>query len=82
MNRPVPPESSPSRPAGETPRTLGWPVGGGLMLVLGLTLVVGLQLGALPWRFRRQMWQLQGALAGGVAGVVVGHALGRRGRKQ
>ena len=48
------------------------------MLVLLVMLVVGLQLGALPWRLRKQMWQLQGALAGGAVGVVVGLAIGRR----
>ncbi|KEF41556.1 MAG: hypothetical protein ER33_10750 [Cyanobium sp. CACIAM 14] len=59
----VRPEAGESRPP-------GWPLGAGLALVLTLTLVVGLQLGAMPWQFRKQMWQLQGAFAGGVAGTL------------
>jgi FtsH-binding integral membrane protein len=75
MSLPVRPEPSPP-----TPQTtsLGWPVGAGLVLVLVVTLVVGLQLGALPWRFRKQMWQLQGALAGGAVGLVIGVSISRR----
>jgi hypothetical protein len=45
---------------------------GGALLGLGLALVVGLQLGALPWRYRREFWQLQGALVGAAAGFVLG----------
>jgi hypothetical protein len=48
------------------------------VLVLVVTLVVGLQLGALPWRFRKQIWQLQGALAGGAVGLVIGVSISRR----
>ncbi|MBW4532232.1 MAG: hypothetical protein KME02_16235 [Aphanothece saxicola GSE-SYN-MK-01-06B] len=76
MSLQVRPDRSPRVPQDATP--LGWPIGGGLLLVLVVTLVVGLQLGALPWRFRKQMWQLQGALAGGAVGMVVGVAIGRR----
>lgn len=54
------------------------PFAANLVLVVLITLLVGLQLGAVPWRFRRQMLQLQGALAGGAVGMVVGYALGRR----
>ncbi len=54
------------------------PIAASLVLVVVVTLLVGLQLGAVPWRFRRQMLQLQGALAGGAVGMVVGYALGRR----
>ncbi|MCP9785117.1 hypothetical protein [Cyanobium sp. N5-Cardenillas] len=76
MNLPV--RRQPSRPTPLDDAPLGWPIGGGLVLLLVVTLVVGLQLGALPWRFRKQMWQLQGALAGGAVGLVVGIAIGRR----
>ncbi len=76
MRLPVHPDRPSPAPPDATP--LGWPAGGGLVLVVVVTLVVGLQLGALPWRFRKQMWQLQGALAGGAVGMVVGVAIGRR----
>lgn len=42
------------------------------LLALGAALVAGIQLGALPWRYRKQIWQLQGALVGLVAGFVAG----------
>ena len=47
---------------------------GGAWLAAGLVLalVVGVQLGAIPWRYRKQIWQLQGALAGAVVGFVLG----------
>jgi hypothetical protein len=41
--------------------------GAGVVAVL-----VGIQLGSIPWRYRRQIWQLQGFLLGGLAGYVVG----------
>jgi uncharacterized membrane-anchored protein YhcB (DUF1043 family) len=41
-------------------------------MVLGITLVMGIQLGALPMRFRRELWQLQGV----VVGLAVGYVLG------
>ena len=44
----------------------------GMGLAEGLALIVGLQLGALPWRFRREIWQVQGALLGLAVGVVIG----------
>lgn len=50
---------------------------GGLVLAV----VIGLQLGALPWGFRRQMFQLQAALAGGLVGFVVGWGIAR-GRRE
>ncbi|KAF0652699.1 hypothetical protein L107_11115 [Cyanobium sp. Copco_Reservoir_LC18] len=77
MSLPLPPDPCGDRPAGRGALSRGWPIGGGLALVVTVTLVVGLQLGAMPWRFRRQMWQLQGALAGGLAGLVVGYGMGR-----
>ena len=76
MSLPIRPD--PSRPTPQDAAPLGWPIGGGLLIVLVVTLVVGLQLGAMPWRFRKQMWQLQGALAGGAVGMVMGIAIGRR----
>lgn len=48
----------------------------GAALVVGLALVVGIQIGAIPWRFRREIWQLQGA----AVGLVVGYLLGRANR--
>lgn len=40
---------------------------------MALALMIGIQLGALPWRYRRELWQAQGA----ALGVVVGLAIGR-----
>ncbi|EDY38181.1 hypothetical protein CPCC7001_1060 [Cyanobium sp. PCC 7001] len=37
-----------------------------------VAVLVGIQLGSIPWRYRRQIWQLQGFLLGGLAGYVVG----------
>ncbi|SBO44347.1 hypothetical protein [Cyanobium sp. NIES-981] len=48
---------------------LGRTVGAG---ALALALVVGIQLGRVPWRYRRQILQLQGFLLGAVVGYVVG----------
>ena len=45
---------------------------GGLTTALLVALVVGFQLGGVPWRYRRQFWQLQGAIAGAVAGYLMG----------
>ena len=41
-------------------------------VAVSLAVVIGIQLGGIPWRFRRQMWQLQGALMGAALGFVVG----------
>ena len=49
--------------------------GGAVMtaaVAISLAVVIGIQLGGIPWRFRRQMWQLQGALMGAALGFVVG----------
>jgi hypothetical protein len=51
--------------------------GGGLSSNLGIgalviAVVVGIQLGTIPWRYRRQIWQLQGFLLGSLVGYVVG----------
>jgi uncharacterized membrane protein YedE/YeeE len=40
--------------------------------VVTLAVIVGMQLGGVPWRYRKQIWQLQGALLGAVVGFVVG----------
>jgi len=42
------------------------------VVAISLAVVIGIQLGGIPWRFRRQMWQLQGALMGAALGFVVG----------
>ena len=39
---------------------------------ISLAVVIGIQLGGMPWRYRRQLWQVQGALMGAVLGFVVG----------
>ncbi len=45
-------------------------------LALVAALVLGVQLGAIPWRYRKQIWQLQGVLVGLVAGFVLGRLSG------
>ena len=40
--------------------------------VVAVALVIGMQLGGVPWRYRRQIWQLQGAALGALVGFVVG----------
>ena len=49
----------------------------GLGLGTAVNLVVGLQLGTIPWRYRKQIWQLQGA----ALSLVVGYLLGAANRK-
>lgn len=39
---------------------------------LVIAVMVGIQLGTIPWRYRRQIWQLQGFLLGAAVGYVVG----------
>ena len=39
---------------------------------LALALVIGTQLGGIPWRYRKQLWQLQGAAIGALVGYLVG----------
>ena len=56
---------------------LRWPGGGGLAAVtLALALVIGIQIGGVPWRYRKQLWQLQGAVLGAVVGYGVGRLSG------
>ena len=48
---------------------------------LVIALVVGIQLGSIPWRYRRQIWQAQGFLLGAVAGYVLGRLSESPGKK-
>ena len=52
------------------------PIGLGLAVMVALT--IGVQLGAMPWRFRREIWQLQGAVVGVALGVLIGRFSARR----
>ena len=65
-----------SKPPGLLQRMAGRLFNGGAALtaaaVISLAVVIGIQLGGIPWRFRRQMWQLQGALMGAALGFVTG----------
>jgi len=45
---------------------------------MALALLVGIQLGALPWRYRRELWQAQGAALGVVVGLAIGRLSARR----
>ena len=58
--------------------TLGQRFGVGVLVI---ALVVGMQLGSIPWRYRRQIWQLQGFLLGALAGYVLGR-LGSGGQSE
>ena len=58
-------------------RSLGW----GTALALVLVLVIGIQLGRLPFRYRHSLWQLQGAALGGAIGFVLGQVSARVGRR-
>ena len=37
-----------------------------------LAVLLGIQLGAIPWRYRREIWQFQGMVVGSAFGYVVG----------
>lgn len=76
-----PPRAPGSSTAPARGGVLGFLGGGGLAVGLTLAVVVGLQLGAMPWRFRKEFLQLQGALAGGLVGFVVGWSVGRSRRE-
>ena len=71
MNQPTP-----FKPLAPLRRMAGRLFNGGAVLsavvAISLAVVIGIQLGGIPWRFRRQMWQLQGALMGAALGFVVG----------
>jgi hypothetical protein len=45
-------------------------------VLLAGVLLVGIQLGGLPWRYRQQLWQLQGAVLGFLVGFGVGRLPG------
>jgi len=45
---------------------------------MAFALLIGIQLGALPWRYRRELWQAQGAALGLVVGLAIGHHSARR----
>ncbi|MFN6134626.1 MAG: hypothetical protein ACK46L_17285 [Synechococcaceae cyanobacterium] len=53
-------------------------VGLGAAAGLALALLLGIQLGALHWRFRKEIWQAQGAIMGLVAGFAIGRLCGSR----
>lgn len=46
-----------------------------------LVLVIGIQLGRLPFRYRQSLWQLQGAVIGGAVGFALGQLSARIGRR-
>ena len=48
------------------------------VLSLAAAAVIGFQLGGLQWRYRQQLWQLQGL----VVGLVIGHLIGRMDRPE
>jgi hypothetical protein len=45
---------------------------------MALALMIGIQIGALPWRYRRELWQAQGAAFGLVVGLTIGRLSARR----
>ena len=67
-SRLTPPQDQPIQSHRETSklnRSMGF---GGIVIAL----LIGIQLGAIPWRYRREIWQLQGLLVGAGLGYVVG----------
>jgi hypothetical protein len=58
-----------------SPSRLKRPSGMGLTSAVAVVavLMLGIQLGGVPWRYRKQLWQLQGV----VVGALVGYALAR-----
>ncbi len=75
-------EEQGDQPPPATRRSARWirksanPIGLGLAVMLAL--MIGVQLGAMPWRFRREIWQLQGAVVGVALGVLIGRFSARR----
>jgi hypothetical protein len=69
MNRSTPKGKSGSSPQRSAAGGLGRSLGTGALVI---AVVVGIQLGSIPWRYRRQIWKLQGFLLGGLVGYVVG----------
>ena len=63
----------PPKPRRSGSANLGRSVG---VTALVIALVVGVQLGRIPFRYRRQIWLLQGFLMGGLVGYVVGRLNG------
>lgn len=73
MSQPIPPGKSGSSPRRSSASGLGRNLGAGALVI---AVVVGIQLGSIPWRYRRQIWKLQGFLLGGLVGYVVGRMSG------
>jgi len=46
-----------------------------------VVLLLGIQLGRFPLRYRHSIWQLQGAVLGGVIGFAAGQVSARIGRR-
>ena len=65
------------RPGVARQQLLGWGTALGLMVVL----LLGIQLGRFPLRYRHSLWQLQGAVLGGVIGFAAGQVSARIGRR-
>ena len=65
------------RPCVSRWRSLGW----GTALALLVVVLIGIQLGRLPFRYRHSLWQLQGAALGGVIGFALGQVSARIGRR-
>ena len=69
MNDPIPVGQSGGSPRRSPSGGLSSGLGVGALVI---AVVVGIQLGSIPWRYRRQIWQLQGFLLGSLVGYVVG----------
>jgi len=65
------------RPGVARGRSLGW----GTALALLTVLVIGIQFGRLPHRYRQSLWQLRGAVLGGAIGFALGQVSARLGRR-
>lgn len=78
VNQAAEPPSSQLPEPGSSPKLGHGRLGLGMVVGLGLALLMGIQLGALPWRFRRELWQAQGALLGLGVGIAIGRLTGPR----
>jgi hypothetical protein len=78
MNDPIPVGQSGGSPRRSPSGGLSSGLGVGALVI---AVVVGIQLGSIPWRYRRQIWQVQGFLLGAVAGYVLGRLNESPGKK-
>ncbi len=68
------PPDPPGLPTTQPPKPTRWWRRSFSGAALVIAVLVGIQLGSIPWRYRRQIWQLQGFLVGAALGYVAGRS--------